>query len=143
MVQHKAGSSLLMVLCFTGALSLMVVSILRNTLYGLEAALARVEYVKSLKSTEGLLNLAIEVGIENYKKIMERTQETTIEFPAWFSHHGLQYRGAIIFKPQKDLLLVSASLKDSDKTWRSIRCFISKEAQEKYKIRDWAIEERV
>ena len=140
MAKHTNGSSLLMVICFTGAVSLMVLGVWRNTMYTLEAALARMAYAQSLKSTEGLLNVAIEVGIENYEKLMKSTQETSIEMPAWFTGHGKAHTGIISLSAQKEHLMARATLKNTDTMRCALRCHITKEPEGGHRIWDWAID---
>ena len=143
MSKNNIGSSLLMVICFTGAVSLMALSVWRTTMYNLESALARTVYTQTLKSTEGLLNLAIEVGIENFEKFMKQSVSIQIELPVWYSLQGKTFGGAIAFTPQKEHLEISAALKRGDHVYCSLRCNITKDPSGGYNIWAWTIDSQV
>lgn len=140
MARLNQGSSLLMVICFTGAISLMVLGVWRATMFTFEACLARVAYAQVLKSTEGLLNGAIELGVENYEKLMQNTQEISLENPEWFAQQGVQYVGTMYFHAQKEYLLVRATIGNNGSVRCALRCHVVKNPQGGHRIMAWAID---
>lgn len=140
MKTHNTGSSLLMVLFFTSALCLMMLGAWRNSLFAQEAAFARGAYAQAFTATQGLLNVAIEISIENYEKFLRNDQETSIEIPECATIQGTSHSGIIFFKGAQDHLIVRAQLKKKDSVLCALQCRFAHEPEGRYRISNWAIE---
>ena len=140
MAKNNRGSSLLMVMFFSCIMSLMVLGVWRNTMHTLEASLAHVEYGQIISSTEGLLHCALELGVENYGTLMQRTQEVSLDFPAWFSQQGRSYKGKVYFNARKKHLEVRATLVYRGKIVCVMRCSLKNAPEGMYVIEAWAID---
>lgn len=140
MTNNNQGSALFMVMCFSSAMSLMVLSIYRNAMYKHEAALKRVNYGQLVSSAEGLLYCALDLGIENYAKIAQQTEEISIEFPSWVAQQKRVYTGLASFRLQKEHIEVRAALICEQKIECSAQCTLKKNVYENnYIVDNWAI----
>jgi hypothetical protein len=133
------GSSLLMVLCFISALSLLALNLWRNASYYFQSALERVEYAKLMQSAQGLMNVAVQVGIENYTTIMKSSEQISIEIPYWFTSNS----GVIFFTHQKNDLLVRIVLKNKQTLLCALRCNLIQEPENAFRVFGWTFDKQL
>jgi len=129
-----------MVLLITSAVTFLMVGVWRNSGYLLEAALARTTAQKLLRSTQGLLTVAIELANENYAVLISGKKEIRMPIPSWFTYANKKYNGLMIFAAQEDALLVRALLQEQDAICCALRATVCVQKVGRSIIRDWSID---
>lgn len=100
------GSTLVMVLCVMTAITMVATVALRNSAYGLDLSLQRLQYEQQFRAVDGLMQYAIAATQENYDSLSRVEQPIVIPFDAWPPmHNQAPYKGTIIIKAQEGILL--------------------------------------
>lgn len=100
------GSALVMVLCVMTAITMLATVALRNSAYGLDLALKRLQYEQQFRAVDGLMQYAIAATQENYDALSTIAENIVISFDAWPpTKKKAPYSGKITFKAEEGVLL--------------------------------------
>lgn len=140
MLRFHNGSTLLMVICFTGLLSCAALGVWRTTMYTAQAAHDQAIQAQLFRSTEGLLNLAIELGIENFDQLTNNGREISVGLPGWCAVGHNTYEGSLLFLATKEAVAIQVQLLDGVRKVYALRCTLVKKSSQSFAVQAWAID---
>ena len=140
MVAHKNGSTLVLVIIITGTLSMLALGALQHATYLMETATARASYVQLHAASKGLMNLAIEIGIENFQTMQASSQPYTFDMCDWFIQQKKSYHGWITITAGNNGLILRCWLEANAIPQCIITCRLIKE-KDCYQTQEWNIEQ--
>lgn len=139
MSMHKDGSILVMTIIVTGVLSMLALGAWEHAMYLMEIATARAEYAQLQAASKGLMNLAIEVGVEHSEAIQKNSREYAFDIHDWFKKQETVYVGCVRIMPEKNSMLVRCWLEHSAIKKCAMQCVLVQK-EDHYQTREWSFE---
>lgn len=132
----KQGSVILVVLMILSVLAIVGFTILRNTSFLLDGALAREQYIKHYYATEALMRYGISIGQCYFDQFKKQEKEITININAWPLDNSLE-TGKLSYMPDKYGIKIQSLLEHNKDIICIITCTLVH--NQNFEVRDWCI----
>lgn len=146
MKNNQRGSTIIMVLCVMTAVLLLAGVALRNSVYGLDIALKRLEHEQQFRAVDGLMRYAIAAVKENYDLLSKQSDTVVWNIGQWPTmYHNSPYRGMITIRCS-DGIAVAVSLERSKNTVCGLSCVVLQgqdEDSHNFYIKNWRLDDTI